>query len=117
DPREGDRAPVEFGLAAARLTGSPLLIIAVQADHAVPPGHGDADLMPECAGAVAAVEHELAARDVRFACRIVDGSSASSALHQAAEEEQAALVVVGSSRRSPAGRVLAGLTAQRLLHG
>jgi nucleotide-binding universal stress UspA family protein len=39
------------------------------------------------------------------------------ALHTLAERIGAALVVVGSTRRGPAGRVLPGSTAERLLHG
>jgi len=39
------------------------------------------------------------------------------ALHTLAEEVGAALVVVGSTHRGPAGRVLPGSTAERLLHG
>src|ERR687885_718966 len=39
------------------------------------------------------------------------------ALHELAERESAALLVLGSSHRSAVGRVLAGTTAERLLHG
>lgn len=39
------------------------------------------------------------------------------ALHSLAERVGAALVVVGSTHRGPAGRVLPGSTAERLLHG
>ncbi|MDX6730708.1 MAG: hypothetical protein QOC54_656, partial [Baekduia sp.] len=34
DPRRPERAPVRFGVAAARLTGAPLLVLAVHAGRA-----------------------------------------------------------------------------------
>ena len=53
DPRERDRAPVEFGLAAARLTGAPLLIASVQLGPRVLPGQ--AGVLTE----LGAVQHAL----------------------------------------------------------
>ena len=47
---------------------------------------------------------------------IVSGSPGRG-LHDLAEERHANLIVVGSSHRGRVGRVLAGSTAQRLLHG
>jgi nucleotide-binding universal stress UspA family protein len=117
DPRQRDRAPVDFALAAARLTGSPVLIVAVQAGGDTSPGNRDGELVPDCSDALAGLEQELGNAGVQVECRKLDGSSAASALHDVAEKEQCALIVVGSSRRSGVGRVLGGLTAQRLLHG
>ena len=50
------------------------------------------------------------------AAMIVSGSPARG-LHDLAEERDANLIVVGSSHRGRVGRVLAGGTGQRLLHG
>ena len=47
---------------------------------------------------------------------IADASPAR-ALHRLAHDLHAALVVIGSTHRGPVGRVLAGTTADRLLHG
>jgi nucleotide-binding universal stress UspA family protein len=117
DPRECDRAPVEFGVAAARLTGARLVIASVQLGSDVWPGHADADLVGDGRAALAGVEADLGRDAPRIEFRSLDGSSAARVLHEEAEREDAALVVVGSSRRSGAGRVLAGATALRLLHG
>jgi nucleotide-binding universal stress UspA family protein len=120
DPRERDRAPVEFGLAVARLTGAPLLIASVQLGPRVLPGQADGDLVEDCAEAIAAIEADLGAAAVPIAVPIefrkLEGSSAAHALHEEAERQDAALLVVGSSR-SVADRLVAGSTALRLLHG
>jgi nucleotide-binding universal stress UspA family protein len=49
--------------------------------------------------------------------RAVAGTSPAKAIQEVAAEEGASLVVIGSSHRSGVGRVLAGTTAERLLHG
>jgi nucleotide-binding universal stress UspA family protein len=49
--------------------------------------------------------------------RTIADPSPSRALHTLAEREHAALVVIGSSHRGAVGRVFAGTTAERLLHG
>jgi nucleotide-binding universal stress UspA family protein len=116
DPRVRDRAPVNFGLAAARLTGAPLVIASVQLGPRVLPGQADADLIDDCTEAIAAIEADLGAGALPIECRKLEGSSAARALHEEAERQDAALLVVGSSR-SVADRLLAGSTALRLLHG
>lgn len=45
------------------------------------------------------------------------GASAAAALHELVETDGYDLVIVGSTHRGTAGRVLAGTTADRLLHG
>ena len=49
--------------------------------------------------------------------RVVFASSPAAGLHQVCEDEGAGMVSVGSSRRGALGRVLAGMTAERLLTG
>jgi len=122
DPRSADRAPVQFGIAAARFTGAPL-IIACAYSHSVvigQMGHGSMheDLGSEAGDALGHIRTELS-RDhhVRAECISLPGSSAPSALHRAAEERDAGLLVVGSSRRGRLGRIVPGSTAERLMHG
>jgi nucleotide-binding universal stress UspA family protein len=129
DPRTLDHAPVHFGVAAAELTGAPLIVASVQAGSrpvAVSAGQvvayavaqqPDEDLLEDCTPALQDVEQEL--QDAGFAveCRKLLGTSAARALHQAAEAEGAALLVVGSTRRGPVGRVLIGSTAERVIAG
>jgi nucleotide-binding universal stress UspA family protein len=49
--------------------------------------------------------------------RSIEDLSPPQALHMLADVHAAGLVVIGSSHRGAAGRVLAGTTAERLLHG
>jgi nucleotide-binding universal stress UspA family protein len=104
DPTTRDRAPLELGLTAARITRAPLIVAVCEA--------GDETSAADPGDAIAALEQELEG-DVRH----VRSSSAARALHETAEAEDAALLVLGSAAGGPAGRVLSGSTAQRLLHG
>jgi nucleotide-binding universal stress UspA family protein len=119
DPSAGDRAPVEFGVAAAAFTGAPLIIGAV---HASPAALGTAgeglveeQLAREPSGALEQLEGELGG--VGAEVRALPGTSAPRALHNAAEEYGAGLLVIGSTHRGRAGRLLPGSTAERLMHG
>src|SRR4051794_29511028 len=128
DPRTTDNASLAFGVAAARFTGTRLIVAFVQArkapslpvsgeplDYAV--GQNDPDLIGDASAAARAVEEHLENEGIAFEVRLYQSSSAAKALQGAVEEEDAGLLVVGSSRRSGLGRVLAGGTAMRLLHG
>jgi len=128
DPRRADHAPVEFGVATARLTGAPLVVASVQLGVPAVPvsgeplqyavGQPEEDLLADCSPAVAQIDAELRALGIPVECRTFRDTSAARALNHAAEDVEAGLLVVGSSRRSAAGRVLAGeSTAERLLHG
>jgi nucleotide-binding universal stress UspA family protein len=127
DPRTPDRGPVNFGVAAARLTGSPLLIacvhvgprpVAVSAgqplSYAVAPAEDT--LVSDCSNELRRLEESLEAEGISADYLKLPGDSAARALHEAAEAQQAGLVVVGSGRRDRAPKVL-GSTAERLVHG
>jgi nucleotide-binding universal stress UspA family protein len=60
---------------------------------------------------------ERADPTLQVTTRTIADPSPSRALHTLVEIEDAALVVIGSSHRGPVGRVFAGTTAERLLHG
>jgi hypothetical protein len=62
DPRRADHAPLEFGVAAAELTGAQLLV------------HDD--LLPDCSKAIEEIEPDLRALDIRVDCLKVRSSSA-----------------------------------------
>jgi nucleotide-binding universal stress UspA family protein len=121
DAATDDRAPVEFGIAAAEFTGAPLIVGTVHAGAAAlgPAGEGVVEeALPDDPGE--SLDHlgtELRRKGVRVECRALPGTSAARALHEAAEEFGAGLLVVGSTGRGVAGRVLPGSTAQRLMHG
>ena len=112
DPQSRDRAAVLFGVAAARFTGAPLIVVAVCA-HEHGDGHGE-ELAPDAGQALDELRADL---DAGVEVREVRGSSAPRALHEAAEAVGAGLLVVGSTRRGAVGRVLPGSTAERLMHG
>jgi nucleotide-binding universal stress UspA family protein len=119
DPHTQDSSPVRFALAAARFSGSPMIVVSVcatpvTAAYPMPP---EEDLAPYAEKALAALEAELDAGDVAVEYRTVHGPSAPWALDQAAEREDAAALVVGSTNRGTVGRVLPGSTAERLMHG
>lgn len=128
DPTTKDHAPIYFGVAAARLTGAPLVVAAVQAGapfvalsagQTLPYGvaQADEDLVPDCSEALREVQEHLSAQGIRVQCQQLRGTSAAEALHEAAERDDAGLLVVGSSRRGTPERLLLGSTARRLVHG
>jgi nucleotide-binding universal stress UspA family protein len=121
DPGSADRAPVQFGVAAARFTGAPLIVVCAYTDSVVVGQMGHGHMHEELGGdADQALEHiriELGREGIRVECMPSPGKSAPHALHQAAEERDAGLLVVGSSNRGRAGRLLPGSTAERLMHG
>jgi nucleotide-binding universal stress UspA family protein len=112
DPRTEDRAPVAFGVAAARFTGAPLTIACACAS-----GRSDEDLAADAKDVLDRIREDLAGEGVSIEVRELPSTSAARALHEAAESDDAGLIVVGSTRRGAVGRVVPGSTAERLMHG
>jgi nucleotide-binding universal stress UspA family protein len=121
DPGRLDRAPLEFGVATARYTGAPLIVAAVHASAAAlgTAGQGLVEEQLEEAGGMSLdhVAKEFRTLGVNAEWRVLPGTSAPRALHEAAETFGAALLVIGSTERGAVGRLLPGSTAQRLMHG
>ena len=121
DPDTSDRAPVNFGVAAARFTGAPLIIASASAETAAgdrpAAGQHDEELVVDASGALDAARRELEPEGIAVECRELATTSAARALHELSETEGAGLLVVGSTKRGAAGRVLPGSTAERLMHG
>jgi nucleotide-binding universal stress UspA family protein len=121
DPESADRAPIQFGIAATRFTGAPLIIASAYTDSAVigqmGHGHMHEDLGSGADRALSHIRTELS-RDhhVKGECIDLPGNSAPAVLHRAAEERDAGLLVVGS-RRGGGRRLRPGSTATRLMHG
>ena len=118
DPMTSDRAPIHFGLAAARFTGAPLIIASASAAGDRPDaGQQDEDLVLDASEALEQARRELEPEGIPVECRELANTSAARALHEMSEAENAGLLVVGSTRRGPVGRVIPGSTAERLMHG
>ena len=118
DPMTSDRAPIHFGLAAARFTGAPLIIASASAAGDRPDaGQQDEDLVLDASEALEQARRELEPEGIPVECRELTSTSAARALHETSEAEDAGLLVVGSTRRGPVGRVIPGSTAERLMHG
>jgi nucleotide-binding universal stress UspA family protein len=101
DPVTADRAPVHFGVAAARFTGASLIVASVSAAGDRPSaGQQDEDLVLDASEALAEAERELEPEGIPVECRGLTGTSAARALHEAAEAEDAGLLVVGSRSRA-----------------
>jgi len=112
-----DREPVEFAIAAARVTGAPLVVATVRkGGPVVRQIVGDLDEGNE----ERSLEHlrlDLQRRrleDVEI--RSFDDSTAARGLARALDELQPALIVLGSSQRSAVGSMLVGTTAERVIH-
>lgn len=119
-PEGADRGPVNFGIAASRFTGAPLVVAAVT------PGGSQIDRMSggefggDAASEGAALEQlraELAQGEVDATIHVVEHSSPARGLAQAVEEIHPGLLVIGSTHRGRLGSVLPGSTAERLIHG
>jgi nucleotide-binding universal stress UspA family protein len=114
DPTTSDRAPISFGVAAARFTGAPLIVVSVSAAHG---SHHDEDLVHDASEVLEQAQRDLEPEGIHVDCRELENTSAARALHEASEAEDAGLLVVGSTRRGAVGRVIRGSTAERLMHG
>jgi len=118
DPMTSDRAPINFGVAAARFTGAPLIVASASAAGDRPDaGQQDEDLVVDASGALEQARRELEPEGIPVECRELKNTSAARALHETSEAEDAGLLVVGSTGRGPVGRVIPGSTAERLMHG
>src|SRR4051812_6253887 len=102
-PRTAAREPVEFGLAASRVLGAPLVVVAVD------------DGGKETAHALRRLEFDLAQSDVFVETRAIEDGTAARGLARAIDELHPQLIVVGSTSRGPKGAMLLGTTAERVI--
>jgi nucleotide-binding universal stress UspA family protein len=122
NPETADQAPVDFAVQAARMTGAPLLAVAVHAgtDVADRLATGEfADELPTRAwSALQRLHQRLQAEPgIRGGVRLVEARSPACGLQFALEREHAALLVLGSTGDGKLGRVAPGSTAERVVHG
>jgi nucleotide-binding universal stress UspA family protein len=117
DPHGADDAPMQFGFAAARFTGAPLIVVAVHGGG-LDRRHADAEVGAvgddALDGVRARLEHES---DVASELRAVEARSAAHGLVDVLEEAGAGLGVVGATSRGKVGQATIGSTAERVIHG
>jgi nucleotide-binding universal stress UspA family protein len=118
-PDTGAREPVEFGVAASRVTGAPLVIIVVidSGAQAVGPFTDGTSVLPaSIAASVKHLEQDLAEHGVAAEVRTFEDSTAARGLAHAIDEYGPELVVLGTTSRGAKGALLLGTTAERVIH-
>jgi len=118
DRRDGGRDALALARLLAETTGATLLIASVFPYEVRQMGTGPFQraLAEERREGLDPLLDQLGG-SLRAEVRALGAHSPPRALHELAEQAGADLVVLGSSERAPLGRILAGSTAQRLLHG
>jgi nucleotide-binding universal stress UspA family protein len=116
-PGSAAREPLEFGLAASRVTGAPLVIVAVR--HGGPLMHSRGGDVEE-GDDDRTIEHlrtgleRRGLRDVEVV--VFEDNTAARGLARAVDELDPELIVLGSTRRGKTGSALLGTTAERVIH-
>jgi nucleotide-binding universal stress UspA family protein len=122
DPYDAGEGPVQFGLAAARATGAPVIVAAVYAGATAVDRMPDHEFAEELSADARAALDRLKTRlegetGIRAELRPVEASSAARGLHVLLEDAGAGLAVVGATNRGALGRTVIGSTAERVIHG
>ena len=105
DPDGADDAPVQFGIAAARYTGAPLIVAVVHRGHR------------EAGDSLERVRTRLADEPgVSSELLPLESHNAARGLTEALDEADAGLGVVGATSRGAVGRAIIGSTADRVIH-
>jgi nucleotide-binding universal stress UspA family protein len=117
-PASAAREPLEFGLAASRVTGAPLVIVIVH--------HGGTVMDNMAGGSVAEGDEDRTIQHLRSGLqrrgladvevRLFEDHTAARGLARALDELDPELIVLGSTRRGATGSALLGSTAERVIH-
>jgi nucleotide-binding universal stress UspA family protein len=116
-PESAAREPLEFALAASRVTGAPLVIVAVR--HGGPLMHSRGGDVEE-GDDDRTIEHlrtgleRRGLRDVEVL--VFEDNTAARGLARAVDELDPELIVLGSTQRGKVGSALLGSTAERVIH-
>jgi nucleotide-binding universal stress UspA family protein len=109
--------PVEFGLAASRLTGAPMVAVTVQRAGALATRFaGPLDDRPAAPRTFEHMRLDLRRRSVDIEVRVAEARTVAGGLAEAIEELEPGLVVLGSTRRARAGSVLMGRVAKHVVN-
>jgi nucleotide-binding universal stress UspA family protein len=120
DPSTGDPAPVRFGIAAARFSGAPLVVVSVHSGGALLDRLSHSELRDvgedDARRALENLRGDMA-DELRATFETEAAHSAARGLHAAIERTGATLAVIGSTNRGAVGRVATGSTAERVIDG
>jgi nucleotide-binding universal stress UspA family protein len=115
NPETAAHEPVEFGIAASRVLGAPLVVVGVRHHDAfVDWVTGDVEEGDE--GAIAHLRLDLERRGVDAEVRERMDRTGAGGLVRAMEELRPQLIVVGTTHRGRTGAALLGTTAERVIH-
>jgi nucleotide-binding universal stress UspA family protein len=117
-PDKSARGPIEFGRAASRVTGAPLIVVHVHRGGPMVTWFGGdvSDSMGEDARALDNLRKDFERTKTKAAIEIVTERTVGGGLLKAIEERKPQLVVLGSSTRGKVGQVLLGSTSERVIH-
>ncbi|GIG27406.1 universal stress protein [Cellulomonas marina] len=103
------RAALDAAVAESRMRSLPVLLVASLGPD------GDAGGRAALEDELAEVGRRLEAEGVPHEVRVMEGGDVADDLISTAESTGAALVVLGLRRRSPVGKLILGVNAQRVL--
>jgi nucleotide-binding universal stress UspA family protein len=117
-PSKSGRAPVDFGIAASRITGAPLTILTIR--HGGPMADRYAGQMDDSIGEDAlALKHlRLDLQQRHIAADVIERESRTTAggMKDALDELSPRLVVLGATERGAVGAAVFGSTIERVVH-
>ena len=116
-PSKTARDPVEFGLAASRVTGAPLIVVNVR--RGGPLADQFATVDDSVGDDAQGLEHlrlDFERSRTKAEIEVIDDRTGTGGLSRAVEKHKPLLLVLGSSKRGSVGSVLLGGTAERILH-
>jgi nucleotide-binding universal stress UspA family protein len=120
-PQTDARGPVEFGLAASRITGAPLVVVAVVDTGSLNVHFGAEEAQSHetpsgIAQTLRHLEQELNKEGVFAEVRGIEDSTAARGLARTIDELEPELIVIGATTRGAKGSMLLGTTAERVIH-
>ncbi len=115
-PSSSGREPVEFGIAASRVTGAPLTVLTIR--HGGPLVNALAGSIDEDddARAVKHLRTDLQQRHIEAEVVVRDARTAGAGVIDAMEELSPQMVVLAVTKRRGVGSALLGTTIERVLH-
>jgi nucleotide-binding universal stress UspA family protein len=117
-PGKSSREPVEFGLAASRVTGAPLIVVHVHRGGPLVTWFGGdvSDSMGDEARGLDNLRKDFESNRTKAQIEVIQERTIGGGLLKAIEEHKPQLIVLGSSTRGKVGHVLLSGTAERVIH-